>query len=218
MTTKSLITINEHPISKKDFMDAVEQEIIYLHDTGDLTHVMRVLNGLDDVEGLTGHMKARLLWASSEWFKVNEPDKNFSDHVESFTELKKVTVDRYITVQRFIEDLTIPKEIAEMPMRNLVPIAKTLAQGYDISKEQWRKIKLVANDGELRDVLRQIKGKAERKSAKVLRLERDGSLYLFIKGKPKKFIGFLNIKEADSDVDIAEAIDKIKISAGVIEE
>lgn len=215
--SKSLITINNQPLSKKDFFSAIDEEILALHDTGDINRTMKVLNGLDAVEGITGHAKAKLLWASSEWFKQNKQDENFSDHVASTTSLKKVTVDRYVLVWRYVEECIIPKEIAEQPMRNLVPIAKTISQGYEISKEQWRKIDLCASDGELRDVLRKIKGKAERKSANVLKLSRDGSLYLW-KNNVKKFIGFLNVKDAETDKDIAEEIEKIKISRGVISE
>lgn len=212
---KSIAVIDGQVLSKKNFMDAVDHEIIRLHDTGDIAQVMNVLNGLSAIEDVSGHAKAKLLWASSEWYTQNIPNENFSDHVESTTTLKKVTVDRYITVWRYVEDLTIPKEIAERPMRDLVPIAKTLSQGYEISKEQWRKIKLTTNDGELRDVLRKIKGKAERKSAKVLKLGRDGSLYLWIKGE-RKFIGFLEVTSEDKDV--LETIEKIKISVGIVEE
>lgn len=218
MSNKALLHIDDHSISKKDILSAIDQEIITLHDTGNINRVMSVLNGLSEVESVSGHAKAKLLWASNEWFKQNEPDKDFADHVADTTTLNRTVVDRYITVQRFIEDMTIPKEITERPMRDLIPIAKTLAQGYDISKEQWRKIKLAANDGELRDVLRKIKGKSERKSAKVLKLERDGSINLYIKGKPKKFIGFLNVKDAETDNDVAEMIERIKNGAGMVEE
>ncbi len=216
--TKSIAVIDGQVLSKKNFMDAIDNEIIHLHDTGNINQVMNVLNGLSAIEDVSGHAKAKLLYASSEWYKLNVQDENFGDHVESTTTLKKITVDRYITVWRYVEDLTIPKEIAERPMRDLVPIAKTISQGYDISKEQWRKINLSTNDGELRDILRNIKGKAERKSAKVIRMERDGSLYLVIKGKPKKFLGYLNIHDAETDEDIANAIEKIKIGASIIEE
>lgn len=217
MNNKSIINLHGQPLAKKDFLDAVDQVIINLHDTGDINQVMGVLNGLDNVESVTGHAKAKLLWASSEWYKQNIPGESFADHVTSTTEMKKVTVDRYVATWRYVEDLTIPKEIAERPMRDLVPIAMTLKQGYDISKEQWRKIKLSTNDGELRDVLRQVKGKAERKGAKVIKMSRDGSLYGW-KGNKKYFIGYLNVADAANDVVLAEFIEKIKISTGVVEE
>lgn len=217
MTNKSIAVIDGNILSRKNFMEAIDQEIIHLHDTGDINQVMNVLNGLNAVEDISGHAKAKLLWASDEWYRQNVPDENFIDHVTSTTEIKKITAHRYITVWRYVDDLTIPKEIAERPMRDLVPIAMTLSQGYDISKEQWRKIKLSANDGELREVLRKIKGKAERKSARVIKLARDGSLYGY-KGKQQYFLGYLNILEAKDDEVLAEFIEKIKISVGIVED
>jgi hypothetical protein len=213
---KSLITINNQPLSKKDFFQAIDDEIMNLYATGNIDRAMKVLNGLDAVESLTGHAKAKLLWASSKWYETNAPENNFSDDVSSVTNLKKVTVDRYVLVWKYVEDLTIPKEISERPMRDLIPIAKTISQGYDISKEQWKKIDLCSNDGELRDVLRKIKGKAERKSATVIKISRDGSLNGW-KDNKKYFLGFLNVEDAQNDSVIAEFIEKIKNDVGIIE-
>lgn len=213
--SNKLAVIDGQVLSRKNFLESVDQEIIHLHDTGDINQVMNVLNGLDAVEDVTGHAKAKLLYASSEWYKQNVPDENFSDHVESTTNLKKITVSRYITVWRYVEDLTIPKQFHERPMRDLVPIAKTLSQGYEISKEQWRKLELCASSAEVGDVLRKIKGKAERKNAKVIRLTRDGSLWGW-KDNKKYFLGFLELK--DENPVVKEFIEKIKISVGIIEE
>jgi hypothetical protein len=214
---KSIATVNDVVLTKQDFMQSIDNELIHLYDTGDIRHVMNVLNGLDKIDNVTGQAKAKLLWGTSEWYKQNVPDESFVDHVVSTTDIKKVTVNRYIGTWKYVEDLTIPKEIAERPMRDLVPIAMTLKQGYDISKEQWRKIKLSTNDGELRDVLRQVKGKAERRGAKVIKLMRDGSLYGY-KGKQQYFIGYLNIKDAENDIVLAEFIEKIKISSSIVDE
>ena len=215
--SKSLLNLNGQSIAKKDFMSTIDNEIVHLHDTGDINRVMGLLNNLDELDSVTGHAKAKLLFASSEWYKLNVPDENFGDHVESTTTTKKVTAERYITAWKYVDNNTIPKQVAEMPMRNLVPIAMTLKQGYDISKEQWRKIELTTNDGELRDVLRKIKGKAERKSARVLKLARDGSLYLY-KNNKKKFLGFFDVKAAVDDNEIAEEIEKFVQCRGVIRE
>lgn len=215
--TKSLLELNGQSIAKKDFLATIDNEIVHLHDTGDINRVMGLLNNLDELDSVTGHAKAKLLFASSEWYKVNVPDENFGDHVESTTTTKKVTADRYITVWKYVDDNTIPKQVAEMPMRNLVPIAMTLKQGYDISKEQWRKIELSTNDGELRNVLRAIKGKAERKSARVVKLARDGSLYLY-KNNKKKFLGYFDLAAAAEDNEIAEEIEKFIQCRGVIRE
>jgi len=214
---KSIAIIDGQVLSRKNFLSAIDQEIIHLHDTGDIQQVMNVLNGLGALEDVSGHAKAKLLWASSEWYRQNVSNENFADHVTSTTAIKKITVDRYVSTWQYIEECVIPKQIAERAMRDLVPIAMTLKQGYDISKEQWRKIDLCASDGELRDILRKIKGKAERKNARVIKMARDGSLYGY-KGKQQYFLGYLNIKEAENNVVLAEFIEKIKISVGVIEE
>lgn len=215
---KSLITIDDHIITRQDFLQSIDNEIVHLHDTGDVNHVMKFLSALDDMEGVTGHAKAKLLWATSEWWKSNKTNENFYDQVETTTSTRAVTAKRYVMVQQYVEDYSIPRDIVERPMRDLVPIASTIKQGYSIDSHGWEKIRLSTTDGELRDALRKIKGKSERKSAKVLRIERDGTINLYIKDKPKKFIGFLNLKEADVDEDIAAAIEKIKVSSGMIEE
>lgn len=217
MTNKSLITINNQPLSERDFMSAVENEIVTLHDTGDINRIMTVLEGIKQVEDVTGHAKAKLLFGANEWFKENCPDEVFSDHVESTTSIKKITVDRYVATWRYVENNTIPKEVATRPMRDLVPIASVLKQGYDISKDQWRKIDKCSNDGELREVLRKITGKKERKSARVIKLARDGSLYGW-KDDKRYFLGYLNIKEAQDEVVIAEFLEIIKTKSGMVEE
>jgi DNA-binding TFAR19-related protein (PDSD5 family) len=217
MSNKSIAVIDGQVLSRKNFMDAIDQEVVSLYDTGNINRVMNVLNGLSAVEDISGHAKAKLLFKSSEWFKQNKPNDNFSDHVESTTTLRKITVDRYVLVWGYVEDLTIPKEIAEQPMRNLVPIATTLSQGYEISKEQWRKIGLCSNDRELDEVLRKVKGKQPRKNARIIKLGRDGSLWGW-KNNERYFLGYLNVKEAQDNEIIAEFIEKIKTSAGVIDE
>ena len=217
MSNKSILTINNQPLSERDFMSTIDNEIIHLHDTGDINRVMKVLDGIKRIEDVTGQAKAKLLWGANEWWKIHKPSENFTDHVTSTSKTVKATVDRYLPTWQYIDECVIPKEIQSRPMRDLVPIAMTLKQGYDISKEQWRKIDMCGSDGELRDILRTIKGKAERKSARVIKLARDGSLYGW-KDNKKYFLGFLNVKDAQDDKVLSEFIEKIKISAGVIDE
>jgi DNA-binding TFAR19-related protein (PDSD5 family) len=217
MSKNSPAIIDGSQLTRTNFMNAIDNEIVNLHNTGNLVRVMNILQTLDGVQETTGHAKAKLLWGASEWYKENETGENFVDHVTSLTDINKNTVKRYLKVWTYVEDLTIPKELHERPMRDLVPIAMTLSQGFGISKEQWRKIKNTTNDGELRDVLRQVKGKQPKKDAKIIRLSRDGSLYVYIKNQ-RKFIGYLNTQDAETDKDIAEAIEKIKISVGIVEE
>lgn len=213
--SKSLITVDDKTLTERDFMSSIDAVLDRLNETGDLNAATKVINDLDRLDSVAGHGKAKLLWGTSLWYEKNEPDKDFSDHIASTTTTLKITVDRYVSTWQYIEDGVIPKKIAQRPMRDLVPIAKCLAQGYEIDEKGWTKISLCSNDGELRDVLRKIKGKSERKSARVIKLARDGSLYLW-KKDVRKFLGYLNVE--DSDPDIVQEIEKIKDKIGAIAE
>ena len=217
MKNTSLVQFDDgHKLTEQDFMHNIDNELIHLHETGDFNRATHVIFALEKLDTVSGHAKAKFLYGFNEWWKDNRSDENFTDHIKSTTPTKEVTVKRYVQAWKFVENNTIPKQVASRPMRDLVPIALTIAQGYDISKEQWRKLELCANDGEIRDTLRKIKGQEPRKSAKVLKLERDGTISLWVKNE-KKFVGFLNLKDAETDEDIAAAIEKIK-SIGMIEE
>lgn len=216
MSKKALATIDGNVLTEKGFMDSIDNELIHLHDTGDVNRASNVIRQLDALDNVSGHAKARFLWGFHEWWKVNRNDENFADHVDTTTDTKPVTVKRYVKTWQYIEDCVIPKEIAERPMRELVPIASHLSQGFDLSAADWRKINTSTNSSQIGEVLRNAKGRPARKSAKVIRLERDGSLFGY-KGEQKYFIGFLNIKEAETDATLAEFIEKIKISAGILE-
>lgn len=221
---KALVTFDDgHALTERDFMSSIDNELIRLHDTGDTIRATRLLDGLDDVDNVAGHAKAKFLWGYSEWWRENKPDEDFADHIDSTSKrTRKITVKRYVATWRHVENHDIPKAVAVRPMRELIPIAAVLSQGYEIGIREWRKIELCSNEGELREVLRQIKGKPAKKGATVLHLERDGTMTLWVTDKTteqvsRKFIGFLNIKDAESDPDIAKVIEKIK-AIGIIED
>ena len=217
MKNTSLVQFDDgHKLTEQDFMHNIDNIIVHLYETGDTATATKMLSALEKIDVVSGHAKAKLLYGFNDWWRENKPDENFCDYIESTTPTKGITVKRYVMAWKQVEQNVIPKAVAQRPMRDLVPIAMTIAQGHDISKEQWRKLELCANDGELRDVLRKIKGQEPRKSAKVLKLERDGTISLWVKNE-KKFVGFLNLKDAETDEDIAAAIEKIK-SIGMIEE
>lgn len=213
MMNKSIAVIDGHPISEKDFMSAVDNELILLNDTGDINHVMATINMLDRLDNVTGHAKAKLLWGTNEWWLSNKPNENFSEHVESTTSTKKVTVERYINVWKHICDYTIPRKIHSFPMRDLVPIANMLSQGYEPSKEQWNEIQLASNNSEILDVIRTVKGKKPRKSGMKIYLEKDGSLNVW-RNNVKSYVGFLDL--AESNPDVAKAIERIVSGAQII--
>ena len=209
MTKSDLMVINGNALTEKDMFGAIDNVLIQLHDTNNINHVMGIIDSLDKVDTVVGKAKAKLLWGANEWYKINFPDKDFGDHVESVTKsTKRITVLRYVNVWAHIEQENIPKNIQKRPMRDLVPIANMLSQGFTPSKAEWARIDLCSNSSELGETLAKIKGKKQRKTARKIEMERDGSINLWKDGK-KKYLGFLDVVEAETDEDIAKAIEYI---------
>ena len=149
----------------------------------------------------------------SAWYKVNKPQEDFGDYIESTTSTKRVTVQRYVNYWEQVEQERIPKNIQERPMRDLVPIAKMLEQGFEPSKAEWIKLNLASNSSELSEVIREVKGKKPRKSGMKIQIERDGSLYAY-KDNRRVYVGFLDLKEQD-DL-LLKAIERILDGAQII--
>ena len=134
--------------------------------------------------------------------------------MESTTTTKGVTVDRYINVWDKIDQEMIPKAVQEKPMRELVPIASMLSQGFEPTKREWTKIELTSNSSELSAVIREIKGKKPRKSGLTIQMERDGSLYVY-KDDDRFYIGYLDLNE-EKNPDVEKAIERIISGANII--
>ena len=208
MSKSELMVINGNVLTEKDIFASVDNYLIQLNDTGNLNEIMNVVNSLDKVDKVVGKAKARLLWGANEWYKINRPDSDFGDHVESTTTTKRVTVLRYVSVWEHIEQKNIPKHIQDRPMRELVPIANMLSQGTIPSKTEWAKIDLCSNSHELGEVLAKIKGRKQRKTARRIVMERDGHINLW-KDDKKTYLGFLDVEEAKENKDVADAIEYI---------
>ena len=202
------MVINGQGLSEKDVFSAIDNVLIQLNDDSDFGKATDVLNKLDKLNNITGKAKAYLLWGMNLWHSKNRQD-DFTDHILSTTTIRnRKTVLEYMNVWEQIEQENIPKHIQERPMRELVPISNMLAQGFSPSKQEWNKINLCSNLSELGEVISKIKGKKRRKNARTIVMERDGSLNLW-KDNQKKYLGYLDVKESESDKDVAEAIEYI---------
>lgn len=212
MTSKSLLTINNQSFSERDVMQGIQNVLVTLQDTGDLDNATRVLTSLDLLNDVSGKAKAYLLWGMNTWYIQNKPEEDFGDYIESTTSTKRVTVLRYVNVWEQIEKEEIPKSVQRKPLRELIPIAALIQQGFIPTKKEWDKIELASNISELGEVIRGIKGKKPRKSGMKIELERDGSLYVWI-DNTKKYLGYLTDA---NDTDIQNAIERIISGANII--
>lgn len=212
-----LALVDGKALTKTDVMSAMDLVVKDLYQTNDMSKATHVLDVLNKIEETSGHAKAKLLWNMKSWWdetgQTEKRNDTFEDYVVTRSSTRKVTVSRYVNVWECIENLSIPKEFHEFPMRELVPIASTIAQGYDIEREHWNELKKCTSDAEVRQVLRDVKGKEAKKSARTLFLERDGTLNLW-KNNKKYFIGYLDTKATDEET--IKAIERIVVSSGII--
>jgi hypothetical protein len=167
---------------------------------------------------LRGLGLAKILFSLQRDWESFEVHDVFEDVVFAELGLSPVTVDRYIATWRMVDQHKIPAELQEtvlsMPMKSLIPIAKTLEQGYDISEKDWDDLASSYDEASVRAKVRGIKGKEPRKgSGMILTLFRDGSLNAIIDGGVVP-VGFLNIESKDPSV--VNAISRIVENAHII--
>lgn len=217
MKTNQLAIVDGNVFTEQDMYSAIDFVILDLNTTGDLNKATTALVALEKLEDVSGHAKARLLYGMWKWWADSGSGTvEFMDYIESYSvRTKRVTVDRYLTVQGKIDGGEIPEDVAALPMRTLVPIAKTLSHGYKITRRDFDKIIKANNSREVEDILRVIKGKSARKSSMQIEWARDGSLYAW-KDNKRTFLGWLD-KEAYASNEVAQkAINRILDNTGII--
>lgn len=211
-----LAIIDGRGITERDVFSAIDTVLFILNKDGNISQATTVLNTLDRLDNVAGKAKSKLLWGMNLWFNKNKPDDDFGDYVESLSEdgTKRVTVLRYVNVWQQIEDENIPRDVQRKPMRQLVPIATMLEQGFQPTKREWEEINLCSNSSELGEIIRTIKGKKARKSGMTIQMERDGSLYVYVENR-RTYLGYLDVKEMDNQ-DVDKAITRIIDGASII--
>jgi len=208
----STIFISGESITEQDAMDEIDKVLNELYVNNNLNDVDVVIDTLLGLQRISGKALAKLLYGSKRWWAK---DKNFDDHMESRHGLKKVTIDRYITVWESIVTNTIPAPLQERPMRDLIPIAKAISQGYELTKPIINRLIKATSSSEIGAILRTVKNKAPRKSSLQITWARDGSLYAW-KDDKRHHIGWLDKDAYETDEVAKKAINRILDNAGVV--
>lgn len=204
----STVFISGQAITEQDALDAIDLALENLYATSDLGLIDNSIDTLLGLQRLSGKSLAKLLHGTEQWWEMSEHKGSFDDHMETRHGLKKVTIDRYICVWENIVNGAIPPALAERPMRDLVPIAKAISQGYELTKAAIGKLIKATSNSEVGDILRTVKGKTARKSALQIVWERDGSLNVW-KDNKKTFIGYLDKEVYKTSDDGKKAIERL---------
>jgi hypothetical protein len=155
----------------------------------------------------------------SKWdeFEINDA---FEDIVYEYVGLHKYTVQKYVRVWAMHQENKIPEkyeqDILQRNIKEQIPIANALVQGYKIDDEHWDKLVDASDFTEVAKIVREdIKGKEPSIDALRLRIDNMGAIWAY-KAEKKRLVGALNVR--DEDEIVKQAIQRIINNCGIMEE
>ena len=160
-----------------------------------------------------------LYYIYTDWEDFGIEDK-FEDIVYEYVGLHKYTVHKYVRVWAMHQENRIPakyeQEIMQRNIKEQIPIANALVQGYDINEDNWEKLSNASDFNEVARIVREdIKNKEPSIDALRLRLDNMGAIWAYKAGE-KRLVGALNVKDADEIVK--QAVQRIINNCGIMEE
>jgi hypothetical protein len=167
---------------------------------------------------LSGLALAKFFYSIQRRWSEFESSSTFEEEMYPRLGAHPTTIDRYIQVWKVFAEKEIPFEyherLQQRNIKDLIPIAKALEQGYEVSDEQWEDLSTAPDFNTVAKVIREdIKGKPPRKGALSITEDKIGSLWAW-KDNNRYFVGSL---EVDSDEDaVQQAIERIRKGSGMM--
>ena len=152
------------------------------------------------------------------WYEF-ETEDDFVDMVFEYTGLHTHTIERYVKVWSMLENHT-PKKIKDKLMqrniKDLIPVAHAVDQGYEITDEDWKHIVNSPDYNTVSKIIREdIKNKEPRKGQLTLILRRDGTVMAHMNDQIKQ-VAWIDVNNT-TDVG-KKAVSRIVSSAGMIKQ
>jgi hypothetical protein len=214
----SLAVMDGTALTEQDVMNGIDTVLEDLWQTNNLSKALGVVSVMDKISKVSGLAKAKLLHGMDRWYSETKQEEirgdTFVDAVEADTGTTPVTTKRYVTVWKYIDECTIPKDVQNRRMDDLIKISTVLEHGYDFSKENWKELAKASNSSDVAEILRKITGKSPRKSGMQIVIDRNGTISAY-KNETKYFVGYLEISSENEVVQ--KAIRRIIDTAGIQE-
>lgn len=163
---------------------------------------------------------AKLLYLIYSYWEDFGVEDEFEDVVFDYVGLHRHTVDRYVRVWGMYAESKIPAQFAcEIQKKNIkdqIPIANALVQGYTITNDNWGLL-VEAPDyhAVAQIILEDVKGLQPRKNTIRMYLDERGTIWAKRGDEPRKFVGSLEI-HSDEDV-VKIVIQRIIRETGMLE-
>lgn len=192
--------------------EAVKQKNAYI--------ALNACKELVQVSKISGLGLAKMLYYVYNKWDEFEIDDAFENIVYEYVGLHKYTVHKYVRVWAMHQENKIPaqfeKEIMQRNIKDQIPIANALVQGYKIDDEQWDQLSNASDFNEVAKIVREdIKGKEPSIDMLRLHIGAMGDIWA-TKGGQRRLVGALNIR--DEDEIVKQAIQRIINNCGILED
>ena len=206
------------PVKDDWILDKVDEIIKESLDRKDVYYALNSCKALKQIAQLSGIALAKFFYLIRDNWDAYEIDEDFDEIAFDYVGVHKNTVSNYTRVWEMHDTDVIPESVSEdIRQRNIkdqIPIALALDQGYEIDEEDWQDLSDAPDFTTVAAKIREIKGKEPRKSALLIFISDDGTLTVTQEGQTE-FVGYLNTDEAG---EIAQkAIQRILKASGVLE-
>jgi hypothetical protein len=210
---QSIDTDDESVMKRVDeiWKEAIKQKNAYI--------ALNACKSLIQITKISGIGLAKILYLIySNWDEFDIKD-DFEDIVYEYIGLHKQTVDKYVKVWEMHQDNKIPekfeKAIMQRNIKDQIPIAIALKQGYEIKEKEWGKLANASDFSEISKIVREeVKGKEPTKGSLYLYLDKMGTIWA-VRGGQREFVGSLEIH---SDIEfVKQAIQRIIKNTGMME-
>lgn len=180
---------------------------------------LNACTSLVQISKVSGLALAKALYLiKKNWHKYKDAGE-FVEEVHSATGLHTHTIERYTKVWGMYDNACVPQEYwEEIQQRNIkeqIPIANAIYQGYDVDQDAWEKLVEAPDFSTVSKIVREdITGKPPRKNTLQLQMDDIGSIWGLHQGN-RYFIGSLEV--SDEEEIVQKAIERIKKGAGIME-
>ena len=198
-------------------IDVIIQESVQKHDAIIALNVCKQLVEISKTSGLA--LAKALYLIKINWDEYDVGDE-FTNTVLDYTGLHQHTIDRYVSVWAMFANHNVPKdlleEVIQRNIKDLIPVAKAIEQGYEIDRDNWEAIAEATDFAEVAKIVREdIKQKEPRKGSLQLYMDRTGTIWAF-QNDERKFVGSLEV--TDEDEVVQKAINRIINGSGIIKQ
>ena len=206
------------PIDDDRILNKVDEIVEESVERKDVYYALNVCRNLIQLAQLSGIALAKFFYLIKKHWDEYEIGDNFNDTVADYVGKHPGTVSKYMQIWEMHETKLIPEEFAEdIRQRNIkdqVPIATAIAQGYEMDDEDWQELVDASDFNEVSAKIREIKGKEPSRSAILIFLSDDGQISAMQEGETE-FVGFLDIEGVGLIKE--KAIQRIIKTSGMLE-